>query len=172
MLVNVKRCAAGPVETQINLQHIDTSKYMVFKFDKILYTNYKFDKHAESTTLSDNEIRDIEEVIRLEAIKYNKRENTIAVSVTKRTRKMLKDTSYIYRGGFLDSTLSYYKQFIPVINHNGEKEVFISCFCSADQKLHWREFLILPDGGGSCFFRLRVNLTKRKVLYFEVNAPL
>lgn len=164
--------AGSFVESKISVCYMDTSKYAIFKYDKRLYANYHFGKDVKPTSLSDSEIKDIEEIIRVEALLYTKKEQANAISVTKRTRKILKDTSYIYRGGILDSTSYYYKQFLPVVKPNGEKEVYISCFCSSDQKSHWKDFIIGVDGGGSCFFQLRINLTKRKVLYFEVNDSL
>ena len=62
----------------------------------------------------------------------------------------------------------YYKQFIAVINKQGEKEVWINCFCSKDPK--WKNEVVLVLDGGNCYFQLKINLTKKLVYDFMVNG--
>jgi hypothetical protein len=170
---NLKKTGAilKPVISR-SINEIDTSKYAILKFDKNQYKNYDFSKHVVPSTLSEIEIQDIEDIISKEVIKYNQKEKEDALSVTKKRRKMLNDPSYVYRGGLVTLPFNYYKQFIPVLNRKQQKEVFVSCFCEVENNLRWKEFLVLPDGGGSCYFSLKINLTKRSTAYFYVNAPL
>lgn len=115
-------------ETNIVAKPIDTSMYFVFKFDKNR-DHIFFNGDFTSTDLSYDEIRQIEKAIRKRSATSSKNER-------------------IYHSG------RYYKQFLPVLNSKGEKEVWVSCFCMASQKSYWKDFMILTDGGGRCFFIL------------------
>lgn len=65
---------------------------------------------------------------------------------------------------------NYKRQYIPIINKKGEKEVWINCFRNAyDQD--WKKEIISVRGGGDGFFNLKVNLAQNKCYDFRVNSP-
>jgi hypothetical protein len=67
--------------------------------------------------------------------------------------------------------IEYKRQYIPYINKDGEKEVWINCFCSSfkDDK-NWREKLVLVKDGGDCYFNLKINLDKNLCKDIVING--
>ena len=69
----------------------------------------------------------------------------------------------------------YKRQLVPVVNPKGEKEVYVNCFCRNDNSSfgrEWRTKLLLIDGGGTCFFSIKINLTQKKSYELMVNGPI
>jgi hypothetical protein len=64
---------------------------------------------------------------------------------------------------------NYRKQLVAATNTKGEKEVWINCFCRADD-IRWKTEIMYVDDGGSCYFKLRVNLTKGTYYDLGVNC--
>lgn len=58
------------------------------------------------------------------------------------------------------SLAAYSCQLVPVINPQGEKQVWVNGFCQAPPA--WRTHLFLVDDGGDCYFNVMLNLTQRK----------
>lgn len=63
---------------------------------------------------------------------------------------------------------NYKKQYVPYINIDGEKEVWVNCFCSSKQG--WKTNIIDARDGGDCYFNLKINLTKKKYYALHVNG--
>ncbi|MDT3739340.1 MAG: hypothetical protein RO257_07550 [Candidatus Kapabacteria bacterium] len=63
----------------------------------------------------------------------------------------------------------YYRQYEPIINEFKEKEIWIYCFCYASN-IDWKKEMLFVSDGGECYFRLEINLTKKKVINFSVNG--
>ncbi|MDR2718678.1 MAG: hypothetical protein LBB89_11535 [Treponema sp.] len=69
----------------------------------------------------------------------------------------------------------YLRQYVPVLNKNGEKEVFVNCF-AADKlfingwKETWNsEFLIMSDGGND-YFEIIINLNTGTYSHFYIHG--
>ena len=87
------------------------------------------------------------------------------------TERLLKDCINVHNLG-QDTTnefseyidLKKYKlQYIPFLDSNGDKKVYINGFCGLDWEFgYWKQTLVQVMDGGSCFFHLSVNLTKKK----------
>jgi hypothetical protein len=65
----------------------------------------------------------------------------------------------------------YKRQYFAFINGEGNKEVYINCFCNCfcRDEDEWKKKHILVFGGGACFFQLQVNLDKASLVYFTIN---
>ena len=63
----------------------------------------------------------------------------------------------------------YRKQFVPVINRKGEKEVWVNCLCDDDDD-DWKKGIIMVDDGGNCYFNLKINLTKKTFSQIMING--
>jgi hypothetical protein len=138
----------------------DTSKYVVFKYDSAEHSYY-FDKVLKSSTLSNSELWTIEKLIREQTNKYSKAEAA-------KYEKYNKKGFYIYNSNSIKDPGKYRKQLIAIINKKGEKEVWVNGFCSDEP--YWKQGIVLVNGGGICYFHLKANLTRNKVLYFGVNG--
>jgi len=147
---------------------IDTSIYTILKLDKA--NNYYFDKNVTPTTLSGDDILKIEYLVNKRVSEYNRIEKDSAISITKRITKKKHDPNFTWTGDVIRNPAKYYKQLIPIINSKGEKEVWVNCFCTTAEKYYWKKDIVLVDDGGSCFFNLKINLTKGTVYDFMVNG--
>jgi hypothetical protein len=63
----------------------------------------------------------------------------------------------------------YRKQLITVTNKNGEKEVWVNCFCSTDNT-DWKSKLVSVADGATCYFNFKINLTTKVYYDFIVNS--
>jgi hypothetical protein len=66
----------------------------------------------------------------------------------------------------------YNRQYIAIINENGEKEVFINCFRSPSisKSDYWKNKFVFVMDGGDHFFQVKINLTKLIITMFNVNG--
>lgn len=61
------------------------------------------------------------------------------------------------------------RQYLPVLNSEGEKVVWVNCFCDS-WDIDWkREILVVLDGG-KCYFNLKVNLDRDSCFDMLVNG--
>ena len=64
---------------------------------------------------------------------------------------------------------NYKRQYIPVINKLGEKEVWVNCLCNQSNEI-WKKEIIQVLDGGSCYFNLKINLSKNRYYDFVING--
>ena len=65
----------------------------------------------------------------------------------------------------------YKRQYIPFVNAKGERKVYVNCFCNAGWNFNdWKNTVVLVDDGGSCFFRVVINLTTLEFEDFGTNG--
>ena len=67
---------------------------------------------------------------------------------------------------------NYHRQFVGGEKENGEKIIYINCFCYVIDEYFkkWKTELIMVDDGGNCFFNVRVNLDKKEYYELMVNG--
>ena len=71
---------------------------------------------------------------------------------------------------FPSDLTEYYRQYIPGINSDGEKVVWINFFCGKPKTKSWKTNIISVRDGGNCYFNLKVNLSKKKYYDYRVNG--
>ncbi|MFA6549947.1 MAG: hypothetical protein WCT36_01160 [Candidatus Gracilibacteria bacterium] len=65
--------------------------------------------------------------------------------------------------------LAEYKiQFFGYINDKGEKILFANHFCR-NSGIDWENNWVGVDGGGNCFFEIKVNLNKKNIFDLKIN---
>ena len=66
----------------------------------------------------------------------------------------------------------YNRQFVGAIDTNGDKIVWINCFCKneAGSFKDWKEKIVYSSKPENCFFNLIANLTKNSYTNFKVNG--
>lgn len=66
----------------------------------------------------------------------------------------------------------YYRQFVCGVKENGDKIIYINCFCYVIDEYfkNWKTNLIMVDDGGNCFFNVKANLTKNEYYELMVNG--
>jgi len=129
----------------------DTSNIAIINFDQSIY--WLFDSTYKPSTLTQLDISEIEQLFNRSIDDYNSKikepdKKYFAIDLTK---------------------WKYKRQYVCVVNKDGEKEVYINCFCSTFDN-NWKKSLRQVDDGGNCFFNFKVNLTTKKYYDFFVNG--
>ena len=137
---------ATNLEIKSNFEKIDTSRIAILQFAK--ENTFHFNKSDRPANLSQDDITQIETLIGNAVIENNK-----------------KGGKYFH----IENSSKYYKQLVAIINPKGEKEVWVNCFCTLPQGFDWKKNAVLMLDGGSCYFNLKINLTKNITFDFYVN---
>ena len=68
--------------------------------------------------------------------------------------------------------LKYNRQYIAIINEKGEKEIYINCFSSSGIRNgeYWKNNFVFVLDGGNHFFQVKINITKKLIIMFNVNG--
>jgi hypothetical protein len=64
----------------------------------------------------------------------------------------------------------YHRQYVTFITRSGEKITWINCFCWKNPSFDWRFLLVQVSDGGACYFKAKINLSKRQVVYLMING--
>ena len=91
---------------------------------------------------------------------YNENEKEYLKNLAVKYPK-LKSSQYLYLP-------AYRRQYICGINKNGDKIVWVNCFCDKHDK--WKNQTVFVFDGGSCFFNLKIDITKKLVYDAIVNG--
>ena len=116
---------------------IPSNNYVIIKNQNVVKSI-----HGESATpsdLTDSELLNIEKIL-VEAVGYD---------YTKDLSKQL----------FKVNVAQYGRQYIPTLNNNGEKIVWINLFCDNIELIPTDKLIVAMDGG-KCYFRITINLNK------------
>ncbi|WP_245777085.1 hypothetical protein [Sinomicrobium oceani] len=120
--------------------------------------NYKKDWHwifkdVQPSTLSETERSATEKII-LRAIRENNERQIKALEGHNRKYPEHPRTAT----GFELQTEGYKRQYVPVINREGQKIVWINFFCNDWIDERWKSDIVDVEDGGNCYFSLKVNL--------------
>lgn len=126
---------------------VPDSAYVILEFNSDLDWIFK---DVQPTTLSEIELAEIEKIIDQAVEESN--DQQLEIYNIEHPDNQLTETGYE-----LD-TKRYKRQYIPVTNRDGEKEVWINFFCNDWENDRWKSDLVLVLDGGNCYFSLKVNL--------------
>lgn len=156
------------IETKVSM---DTSQIAVMSAK---YPPWVF-KNAEPTELSMEELGAIEIALTKCVSVFNAQKDGRIYGVNEYNREVPID-----KRGYLIDLPRYKRQYFPVINKQGEKEVWINCLCSDILEFYkrhewlkdwnWKKTYQRFNDGGNCFFYLKVNLTTGKYYDFMTNG--
>jgi hypothetical protein len=136
---------------QINSLSFDTSKTAIINFNK--KSRWPFDSTFEAATLTQNELQLVDSLLLTCVIDYNnsldKDHKQWSIDLKKR---------------------NYRKQLIVVTNKNGQKEVWVNCFCYTWGSDKWKTEILGVDDGGSCYFNFKIDLATKKYFDLGING--
>ena len=141
---------------------VDTSTYVILKFNT--KDTWLF-KSAKPTSLSNNEIQAIEGILK----KCIDKHNIYQEKEYKKNSQKYPEYNF-NRGDFIIDLSRYKRQYIPVINSRGEKEVWINCLCSSEWHKYWRDEIVMVMDGGNCYFNVIINMSKKTYYNLMVNG--
>jgi len=139
----------------------DSATYVVFSENETTTWMFKGQKPA---TLSENEIEQLDTILKQCIDAYNpsrQKEFDSLLLIRPRIKNYLKY--------FVIDLSRYKRQYIPIINRNGEKEVWVNCFCR-DKNINWLQSYISVRDGANCYFTVKINLTKGTYYELMVNG--
>lgn len=138
----------------------DSSIYAILTFDT---TDTWLFKKAKPTTLAEIEIEQIDSLVKICVEQYNTRQQFEFDSLPK-THPQKK-----YPPHLMLPIAQYKRQYFPVINSSGQKEVWVNCFCVSNRK-NWKKEKVYIQDGGNCFFNLKINLSTKTYYEFSINS--
>jgi hypothetical protein len=138
---------------------LSDSQYVIFQDSSKLRWIFE---DSEPTSLNEQELIEIERIIQIAIEKNNKEQ---ADFLAERNSNYPNDPWT--ETGFELSIKGYYRQYVPVINERGEKEVWINFFCDPWGTTDWKSNILHVDDGGNCYFNLKANL--KTGTYYELS---
>lgn len=150
-----------PKETH---KEFDKTKIIILRPDSVNLDLLGF-KGYQAFELSKKELYVIEDLFLESIISYNQ--------ATKRWLKTMKTNSIdtLDIGMYLIYPDEYRRQYLSLLNNDGDKIVWINCHCFTPNS-EWKnryEIRTVLDGG-KCYFRVEINLTKGTYYNFHVNG--
>jgi len=136
---------------------VPDSNYVVLSYNKNM--DWLFEE-GENTNLTESELIEIEKILDI-AIEQNNEEQ----------RKRLKQLYPNRNETDFDLQLKENKrQYIPIINPKGEKEIWVNFFCREIDYIDWKKIPMIITDGGKCFFNIKVNLTTKTYSKLYMNS--
>lgn len=134
------------------------SDYTVLTYQPKWYWMFE---NVEPAELSESELIDIEKILRI-AIKENNDSRKIALK--NNPNKELFESRYLLK---IDG---FKRQYVPIINNEGQKEVWINLFCDEHGMEYWKNELFEVEDGGNCYYNLKINLETKKYYDLSING--
>ncbi|AHM59120.1 hypothetical protein D770_04265 [Flammeovirgaceae bacterium 311] len=144
---------------------IDSLDYVVLKYDTA--RSWMFPKDVRPAELSKEEIADTEVLISKQIDKYNQNRTEEYYQTVAENP----DQDFQLENFIIENQAKYTRQYVPVINSEGEKLLYVNAYCSLPGPDDWKTKLFRIMGGGDCYFQAIINLSKKEVVRFNVNAP-
>jgi hypothetical protein len=129
--------------------HYDTTTTAIIPFNPEY--KYPFDSSFKQAMLTQKELKDVDSLVIACVAWYNNELD----NDHKKWQINLKKRHYR-------------KQLIVVKNKNGEKEVWVNCFCSGRDK--WKHEMVDVMDGGNCYFNFKINLAIKQFYDLMVNG--
>jgi len=129
---------------------IDTNDVAIVPFNTTMW--WVFDSTYRASTLSNNEIELVGKLLQK--------------CISERNAELRQDKQLRWAIDF--AKRKYQKQYVVVVNEKGEKIVWVNGFCSPKER--WRTEIVSVMDGGTCYFNLKINLTRMKCFDLMVNG--
>ena len=141
---------------------IDKSRIAVLPYDT---ADFWIFPSCTSTNLTEADFQNIEQLLDSTIDNYNVKQEVVFKKMVAKYPQYKTD-----KDQFVIKLSRYKRQYIAVINQNGDKEVWINCFCNSNIFDYWKTQRVIVLDGGNCFFNLQINLTKRLIYNLSING--
>ncbi|WP_046245684.1 hypothetical protein [Hymenobacter terrenus] len=142
-----------------NEERANSANYTVLSISKMFDKSIL--KGQQDTPLTSQDIETIDQLIHHAVETYN-------AAQMARYKAWIEKNQNVNTDRFLIDLAKYRRQYFCAANDEGEKEVWVNCFC--DEPKWWRTGLVFVLDGGKCYFQLAINLHTKKVLSFATNG--
>ncbi len=164
VLILISSCNGTKSSTEITQTDyvLSESDFVILPFQEKWHWIFK---DVKPTELTQTELTEIEDILKIAVEKSNQSQIEYLKNNNKENPKYRRKKS-----GFELKLNGYYRQYVPVINSIGEKEIWINFFCSDFGTENWRTDLFTVFDGGNCFWNIKVNLTKNEYYELRING--
>jgi len=138
------------------------SEYVILPFDASWYWIFKGVKQTE---LSKSELMEIEKIIESAVEENNKQQNDELIK-----HNNTYPDNQLTKTGYELKLEGFKRQYVPVINEKGEREIWVNFFCDDWGSKNWKSGLIRVKDGGNCYFNLKVNLETKTYSELSING--
>ena len=138
--------------------HLPNSEYVILTHQQEWFWVFRDRNSSEITPskLSESELITIEKILTI-AIKKNNENYS--------ENKILKTDIEI-------NLTDYKRQYVPIINTQGEKEVWVNFFCESFAADKWRTKTVQVEDGGKCYFNIKINLNTKEYYDLDINGSV
>ena len=147
--------------TQSN-HELSESDYVILPFQEKWYWIFK---NVTPTELTQTELTEIEEILKIAVDKNNQAQKEYLKKQSIENPKYKQEKT-----GFELKLNGFKRQYVPVTNELGEKEIWINFFCRDFGSESWKTDLFTVFDGGNCFWNIKVNLTKKEYYKLGING--
>jgi hypothetical protein len=169
ILISISSCNGTKKTTEIesteNTQtefKLAESDFVILPFNKDWHWIFK---DVKPTELTQSELIEIENILKIAVEENNERQK---INLKKHNEEYPKNKWK--ETGFEIKLKGKKRQYVPVINEKGEKEVWVNFFCDDWESDNWKKDLMLVHDGGNCYFNLKVNLTNKTYSELGING--
>ncbi|MEJ4087647.1 hypothetical protein [Galbibacter orientalis] len=169
ILISISSCNETKKTTEIESTENTQTEFKLVESDFVIlpFNNdwHWIFKDVQPTKLTQSELIEIESILKIAVKENNERQK---VNLKKHNEEYPKNKWS--ETGFELKLNGKKRQYVPVINQNGEKEIWINFFCNNWESDSWKTDLMIVHDGGNCYFNLKVNLTNKAYSELMING--
>lgn len=142
---------ATNLQCRVNKFSISTNTTKIVFFSSNKTREDKF-RNSQASILSKTEIDLVEKILNTCVNQFNRQES-----------------KFLKLKGPVIKISGYSRQYVVALTKNGDKQVWVNCFCN-EQDDKWRKQIVFVFDGGPYYFNLKINVTTRKWYELIVNG--
>jgi hypothetical protein len=151
--------------TKVMQNILDSLDFSILKYDTTFRYRYIFPSTFKPTDLSSAEIIECEKLLRTYVLNYNEEATKEFEEVSKKHPNLKFDVKQV-----TIELEEYGRQYVAGLSEDGNKVVYVNCFCYPEEFEYRNKELVVVDDGGNCFFNFKVDLKNRKIFDFRENG--
>jgi hypothetical protein len=169
ILISISSCNGKKYTTEINQTENTQTEFKLAESDYVILpfnSNWHWVfKNVKPTELTQSELIEIEEILKIAIIENNKDQKIGLIEHNKKYPKyQWTETGYELK---LDR---FKRQYVPIINDKGQKEVWINFFCDGFGADNWKTEIVQVEDGGNCYFNIKINLETKEYYELGING--
>ncbi|KSA14159.1 hypothetical protein [Maribacter dokdonensis] len=168
-LISISSCNERKKTNETIIKEETQSEFNLTISDFVILTYqsewYYIFKNVKPTELTQSELIEIENILKIVVKENNEIQKTKLIQHNKTYPEYQRTKT-----GFELKLDGFKRQYVPVINDKGQKEVWINFFCDDFGIEYWKTDLVQVDDGGNCFFNLKINLETKEYYELSING--
>ena len=148
-------------KTQLKFELAKT-EFVIMTFNTKWHWTFKNGKTSELTQL---ELIEIENILKIAINENNETQRNELIKHNKNYPKYQRTET-----GYELKLSGYRRQYVPIINKKGQKEIWINFFCDDIENDDWKNKIITVEDGGNCYYNIKINLNTKKYYELEING--